>query len=53
MFTNQRGIKMSTITTSVTLRAAFERTAALLLFMATAVVVAGGAVAMCAKPGLF
>jgi hypothetical protein len=44
---------MSTITTPVTLRAAFERTAALLLFLATAMVVAGGAVAMCAKPILF
>jgi hypothetical protein len=44
---------MSTITTPVPPRAACERTAALLLFVATAMVVAGGALAMCAKPALF
>ena len=41
---------MSTINTPVAFRAAIERTAALLLYVATAVTVAGGAVAMCAKP---
>jgi hypothetical protein len=44
---------MSTITTPITLRAAFERTAAMLLYVATATVVASGTVAMCAKPILF
>ncbi len=43
-------LKMSTINTPVAFRAAIERTAALLLYVATAVTVAGGAVAMCAKP---
>jgi len=44
---------MSTIATPITLRAAFEQSAALLLQVATAAMVAGGAVAMCAKPVLF
>jgi len=44
---------MSTITAPVALRAAVERTAALLLYVATAAVVLGGTVAMCTKPGLF
>jgi hypothetical protein len=39
---------MSTINT-LSFREAFERTAALLLYVATAAVVAGGAVAMCAS----
>jgi hypothetical protein len=41
---------MSTITTPITLRAAFERTAALLLFVATAAVIATGTVSMCTQP---
>ena len=43
---------MSTINT-LSLRASFERAAAMLLYAATAAVVAGGAIAMCAKPILF
>jgi hypothetical protein len=52
--TTQRGIEvMSTIETAVTLRVAFERTAALLLYVATTAVVASGTIAMCANPVLF
>jgi hypothetical protein len=50
MFTTREELKMSTINTPVTLREAIEQTAALLLYVATAVTVAGGAMAMCAKP---
>jgi hypothetical protein len=46
----REALKMSTINTPVTFREAIERTAALLLYVATAMTVAGGAVAMCAKP---
>jgi hypothetical protein len=41
---------MSTIENLVSWRKSFERTAALLLSIATTVVVAGGAVLMCAEP---
>ena len=50
--THDEELTMSTITAPITLRAAFERTAALLLSLATAAVVAGGAIAMCATPAL-
>ena len=50
--TPHEALKMSTITTTIPFRAAFERTAALLLFVAAAAVVATGTVAMCAQPVL-
>jgi hypothetical protein len=44
---------MSKTETPVSFRQAFEQAAALLLYVATAAVVAAGAIAMCAKPILF
>jgi hypothetical protein len=44
-------LKMSTIET-LSLRATFEQTAAVLLYVAIATTVAGGAVAMCLQPVL-
>jgi hypothetical protein len=43
---------MSTIENLVSWRKSFERAAAALLSIATALVVAGGAILMCAKPFL-
>ena len=41
---------MSTTTTTLSLRATFEQTAAVLLYVAIAATVAGGAIAMCLQP---
>ena len=44
---------MSKIESAASFRQSFEQAAALLLYVATAAVVAAGAIAMCTQPALF